>query len=535
MLGELIQFDEYTTGVGGMNEGDQRTVGSGAGRIAEEPHSSSSDPFDLCFNVVYFEAQVVDARPSFCEEFCYWSVLADRLKELDPALTDGVHRDSRSGGVDILTSFFDQADACGSPGLGPGVEIRDSNSHVVQSLEHGRSSSLLASEHGGFLRVRADSTANPGAEDIPRRKASQISYQFAPAVAPRGEPALLSVVLVHYSGADDLFRCVASLQRQRHRRLEIVLVDNGSADGGAAAVMAEEHRAGWQLPIRLFRVDTNRGFAAGANAGLAQARGEFIMLLNPDTEVGDEALDHLLQTLENGADIAAPRLLLRDHPDQLDNCGHELFPDGLNWCRGRGEQARGRYLKAEDILLFSGAAVMFRRSALALLGALDARFFGYGEDADLALRAARLGLCCRYVPEAVIHHRVGGAFGALSLRKVFLVERNRVQVALTHLPVTWLLASPLWTVARLGLLTGEGARGRGLAASWRPWQRALLPFAVLAASSASVLAIPGSVARRRGMTRLVRDKGGLDVASWRRLLGAHRAGLRDIARRPAGA
>ncbi len=535
MLGELVQLDEHATGIGRMNKGDQRTVGSGAGRIAEEPHPGSADPLDLGFDVVHFEAQMVDARPSFRKEFCHWSVLADRLEELDPALTDGVHRDSRAGGVDILASFLDQADALWPPGLGSGIEIRDSNPYVVQSLEHGRPSSLLASDRGGFLRVRADSTANPGAYDIPRRKAEQISYQFAPAVAPRGEPALLSVVLVHYRGADDLLRCVASLQRQRHRRLEIVLVDNGSADGGADAVVAQQHAAGWQLPIRLFHVEKNRGFAAGANVGVAQARGEFIMLLNPDTDVGDEALGHLLLALENGADIAAPRLLLRDQPDQLDNCGHALFPDGLNWCRGRGEQARGRYLEAEDILLFSGAAVIFRRSALALLGALDARFFGYGEDADLALRAARLGLSCRYVPEAVIHHRVGGAFGALSLRKVFLVERNRVQVALTHLPMSWLLASPLWTLARLGLLTGEGARGRGLAASWRPWQRALLPLAVLAASSASVLAIPGSVARRRGMTRLVRNEGGLDVASWRRLLGAHRAGLRDIVRRPAGA
>ena len=385
------------------------------------------------------------------------------------------------------------------------------------------------------MRVRADSTANPGAEDIPRRKAEQISYQFAPAVVPGGEPGLLSVVLVHYSGVEDLLGCMASLQRQSHRRLEIVLVDNGSADEGVAAVVAQQERAGWQLPVQVLRVDKNRGFAAGANAGVAKARGEFIMLLNPDTEVGDEALGHLLSALKDGADIAAPRLLLRDQPDHLDNCGHALFPDGLNWCRGRGEQAQGRYLEAEDVLLFSGAAVVFRRSVLALLGALDARFFGYGEDADLALRAARLGLSCRYVPAAVIHHRVGGSFGALSLRKVFLVERNRVQVALTHLPVSWLLTSPLWTVARLGLLTGEGVRGRGLAASWRPWQRVLLPLAVLAASSAAVVAIPGSVARRRGMARLVRDKGGLDVASWRRLLGAHRVGLREIARRPAGA
>jgi len=391
----------------------------------------------------------------------------------------------------------------------------------------------MSTSHG-FFGARWDSTANPSDEDISCGKGKEISYQFAPSVAPQGEPSLLSVVLVHYSGVDDLLRCLASLQGQSHRQLEIVLVDNGSTDQGAVSVMAEQQANHWQLPVRLVSLPTNQGFAAGANAGVAESRGEFILLLNPDTEVTTESLGELLSVLEKGADIVAPRLLLRDQPDHIDNCGHGLFPDGLNWCRGRGEQARGRYVQEEEILLFSGAAVMLRRSVFALLGGLDVRFFGYGEDADLSLRAARLGLSCRYVPSAVIYHRVGGSFGQLSLRKVFLVERNRVQVALTHLPTSWLLASPLWTLARLSVLSSEGARGRGLAASWRPWQRLLLPFAVLAASGASMLAVPGSLARRRGMARLVRDGGGLDDSSWRQLLGAHRLGLRDITRRPAG-
>jgi hypothetical protein len=386
----------------------------------------------------------------------------------------------------------------------------------------------------GSFGARWDSTANPSNEDISGRKATQISYQFAPAVESQGEHSLLSVVLVHYRGVEDLLRCVASLQGQGHRQLEIILVDNGSTDQGATFVTAQQKEHDWSLPVRLVSLPKNQGFAAGANAGVAESRGEFILLLNPDTEVTKEALESLLSALANGADIVAPRLLLRDQPDHIDNCGHGLFPDGLNWCRGRGEQAQGRYVKEEEILLFSGAAVMLRRSVLARLGALDVRFFGYGEDADLSLRAARLGLSCRYVPSSVIYHRVGGSFGQLSLRKVFLVERNRVQVALTHLPISWLLASPLWTVARLLVLTSEGARGRGLAASWRPWQRLLLPFAVLAASGASLLAIPGSLARRRGMARLVRESGGLDDSSWLQLLGKYRLGLRDISSRPAG-
>jgi len=345
---------------------------------------------------------------------------------------------------------------------------------------------------------------------------------------------LLSAVIVHYRGCEDLQRCVEALQGQEYRQLEIVLVDNGSSDGGVDAALTQWQNSSGQLPMRVVRLARNQGFATGANAGLAVARGEFLLLLNPDAEVESRCLGELVAALRGGADIAAARLLLRDRPDHLDNCGHGLYPDGLNWCRGRGEPAAGRYLEEEDVLLFSGAAVLIRRSVLSRIGALDGRYFGYGEDADLSLRAARLGLCCRYVPSAVVRHAVGASFGALSLRKVFLVERNRQRVAVTHLPKSWLLASPLWTLARHGLFAVQGSGGRGLAASWTPRQRLLLPLVVAAAQGAAVLDLPGSIARRRCSNRLVAELGGLEPSQWRARVRRHRVGLRALARRPAG-
>jgi len=340
---------------------------------------------------------------------------------------------------------------------------------------------------------------------------------------------------VYFSGRDDLERCVESLQSQAHRPMEIILLDNGSADAAPSAVMAQREQRGWTLPMRSLRLERNDGFAAGANAGIEAARGEALLLLNPDAEVEQDALGELAAALSGGADVAAPRLLLRDQPGTLDNCGHELYPDGLNWCRGRGERAEGRYLEGEQLLLFSGAAVLIRRSVLSRVGGLDPNYFGYGEDADLSLRAARAGLRCTYVPSAVIHHAVGGSFGAFSLRKVFLVERNRLRVAVTHLPATWLLASPLWTAARLGVFAFQGARGEGLVGSWAPRQRLLLPLVVAAAAGAGLVELPGSVARRRATRRLAAELGGVEPPLWRAQLRRHRASLRSLARRPAGA
>jgi GT2 family glycosyltransferase len=353
-------------------------------------------------------------------------------------------------------------------------------------------------------------------------------------VSAKCEPGLLSAVIVHYRGRDDLERCVESLQRQDFLDIEIILVDNGSTDGAVDAVVSQREQRTWKRPVRVVRCERNKGFAAGANAGLAAARGELLLLLNPDAEVERRCLSELASVLDAGADIATPRVLLRDRPGYLDNCGHDLYPDGLNWCRGRGERAGGRYLAGEEVLLFSGAAVLIRRSALSLLGGLDPRYFGYGEDADLSLRAARAGLRCTYVPSAVVHHAVGGSFGALSLHKVFLVERNRLRVAVTHLPASWLFASPLWTAARLGMFALRGARGQGLAGSWAPRQRMLLPLVVFAAQGAGVLDLPGSIARRRSAQRLVADLGGLSPSQWRSRVARHRVGLAGLARRSAG-
>ncbi len=299
------------------------------------------------------------------------------------------------------------------------------------------------------------------------------------------------------------------------------MVDNGSGDGAVSSLPAWEDAPGRRRRLRRLRMPANLGFAAAANAGLQAASGEYLFLLNPDTEAEPSCVSELVGA---NADVAAARLLLMDDPDRLDNCGSALYPDGLNWCRGRGELASGRYEQEDEVLVFSGAAVLFRREVLLRTGLFDPDYFAYGEDADLSLRVAREGMHCRYVPSARVLHRVGGSFGRLGLRKVFLVERNRARVAVTHLPWSWLLASPLWTLARHGVMARGAASGTGLPSAWSPSRRFLLPAVVLAAHAASLVELPGSLRRRRAL------RGRLDPAR----LAAARVGPSELAARPPG-
>jgi len=346
-------------------------------------------------------------------------------------------------------------------------------------------------------------------------------YPFAPSFSSVGNSGQVSVVLVHYRGGQDLRDCVAALVSQDWPKLELVLVDNGSAEGLPDLSDLLRRPAEWELSVQTVVLQRNEGFAGGANAGAASASGAHIFFLNPDTQVQPGCITALVSAQ---SDIATARLLLSEDPERLDNCGHGLFPDGLNWCRGRGQSAQQSYLESEDVLLFSGAAVLFKRSALAQTGGFDPAYFAYGEDADLSLRAARLGLNCRYVAEACVHHKVGGSFGRLALRKVLLVERNRSRVAVTHLPWSWLLVSPWWTVRRHLALGKEAASGAGLAASWPAWQRPLLPVVVLAAHAASIWDLPANLLRRRALGGGMRSE---------RLRPA-RVGIAEITARPAG-
>ncbi len=346
-----------------------------------------------------------------------------------------------------------------------------------------------------------------------------------PELAPEAVPGRTSAVVVHHRGAEDLRRCLASLRAQGHRDLEIVVVDNGG-DGAALALPPADD-------LRRLRMPRNVGFAEGANAGLQAATGERLLLLNPDAELEPGALATLEAALVD-ADLAAPKIVLRDDPGRLDNCGHGLYPDGLNWCRGRGESA-DRYADAEPLLLFSGAAVLARRSALVRAGLLDPAYWAYGEDADLSLRAGRLGLRCAYVPQARVRHAVGASFGRTSLRKALLVERNRQRVAWTHLPVGWLLLGPVHTAARLAAMAGPTARGTGVGEGWTPAQKAALPAVLVAAWALGAWDLPTSLRRRRQLARrLAAVPEAPTPSQWRARLDAARVGVAAIAGR-AGA
>jgi GT2 family glycosyltransferase len=215
-------------------------------------------------------------------------------------------------------------------------------------------------------------------------------------------------------------RCLESLHAGDAPAPDVVVVDDGSADGTAEAVQTR-----WPA-VRVLRLPSPRGFTVAANTGLGAARGDLLVLLNSDTEVAPGALARL------GAPFAVrPRLGI---------AGAELrFPDGRpQWSGGRLPTAAWLFAQASGLAgalgrvpgyrrvypleagartavdWVTGAAMAIRRAAWAAVGPLDERFRAYCQDLDLCQRAAAAGWEVALVPGALVVHHGGATISRLS-------------------------------------------------------------------------------------------------------------------------
>ncbi|HVN86693.1 MAG TPA: glycosyltransferase family 2 protein [Candidatus Binatia bacterium] len=333
---------------------------------------------------------------------------------------------------------------------------------------------------------------------------------------------LVSVVIVNWNGREHLDTCLNSLQRQTLSGVEILVVDNGSADGSVAYLRDTFST------VQVLANEANWGYGRALNAGIRRAQGHYLFALNNDTEVHPGCLAALLDAAERHPEAGsfAPKILSFSDRRVIDNVGHLLYPDGLSRGRGRLEIDHGQYDREEDILIPSGCAVLLRREMLVDIGLFDEDLFAYCEDTDLGLRGQLAGWRSRYVPAAVVYHKYSASTDTYSPTKAFLVERNRVWVAAKCLPLPWLVASPLFTLARLcaqviSLVTGRGAAGR-FAQSHSESQLALILVKALLAATAG---LPRALRKRRE----VQQRRRISTSQLIHWFTNHRMTLREIA------
>ncbi|HEX6640059.1 MAG TPA: glycosyltransferase family 2 protein [Thermoanaerobaculia bacterium] len=213
------------------------------------------------------------------------------------------------------------------------------------------------------------------------------------------EPRLVSVVLVTWNSAQYLPRCLEALRQQTHRAIELIAIDNASVDESLALV--EPHAT------TVIRNDTNRGFSAAVNQGVAIAKGAYVLLLNPDCFLEPSYIEHLVAAMEAAPAFgSATGMLLRANgePGEIDSCGMRMTRNG----RHLDITSRPAVESNGEVFGVSGAAALHRMSFLrdvAIDGeVLDEDFFAYREDADLAWRGQLFGWRALCEPRAMAHH-----------------------------------------------------------------------------------------------------------------------------------
>jgi GT2 family glycosyltransferase len=243
---------------------------------------------------------------------------------------------------------------------------------------------------------------------------------------------IISVVIVTWNSAPFLRRCLAALASQTYPELELIHIDNASEDDSVTVVRESAPQA------RQIINDSNRGFSAAVNQGVRVARGEFVLLLNPDAFLHADYVAKLVEALTDAGDTfgMATGKLLQAETKLVDSKGIRMTRSGRHFDIGQGmrdDDERSRSLavarsrgeepareaprdpatarprdRNREVFGVSGAAAMYRMSFIrdVTIGGefLDEDFFTFREDADVAWRGRLFGWRALYVPDAIAHH-----------------------------------------------------------------------------------------------------------------------------------
>lgn len=245
----------------------------------------------------------------------------------------------------------------------------------------------------------------------------------------------ISIIIVTYNSCGDIDACLNSLFTHSPEA-EFIVVDNLSTDGTLKHVWQE------YPSVKAVSAGRNGGYGAGNNIGAGIARGDYLVILNPDTEVQAGWLDPLIEVLEQRPDVGlvTPTILLKGSDERVNACGNDVHLTGLTFCARLHEDAPPMTAPARSVAAISGAAFAIRRDVWEQLGGFDERFFMYLEDTDLSLRARRLGYEILHVPASRIWHSYSVR---VSATKLYHLERNRLLMLRKNFtPATLALISP---------------------------------------------------------------------------------------------
>ena len=237
---------------------------------------------------------------------------------------------------------------------------------------------------------------------------------------------LVSIIILNYNAGQILLDCFESVIKTNYDNFEIIIVDNASEDKSHRKCKEKFER------VRIIENEKNLGYCEGNNIGIKNAKGEFIVILNPDTTVHPDWLNELFCAYNKfGEGLYQPKHLSLSEKTVYMSAGNMLNIFGFGYAREKGKKDKNQFNKIEEIGYASGTCLFTSSSVLKKVGLFDPFIFLYHDDLDLGWRASQLGIKSYYVPASIIYHAESYSL-RWNAEKFYWLERNRKYCLLTH-------------------------------------------------------------------------------------------------------
>lgn len=251
---------------------------------------------------------------------------------------------------------------------------------------------------------------------------------------------LVYIIILTWNGKQDTLECLESLRKINYQNYKILIVDNASTDGTEKIVKSKFPN------IDYIYNPENLRYAGGNNIGIDYAikqNADYILLLNNDTIVEPNFLEHLIITAESepSIGIVGPKIFYYDRPDLIWYAGGRI-----EWWKGwiyhegirKNDMEYFNYKKETDFV--TGCCLLIKKEVIKKIGKLDKTYFIYGEDVDFCIRAKKANFKVIFEPQAKIWHKISVSTGGhLSWFKNWNKLKSQLKIFLRYAyPFQWL-------------------------------------------------------------------------------------------------
>ncbi|MFK7809709.1 MAG: glycosyltransferase family 2 protein [Saprospiraceae bacterium] len=240
---------------------------------------------------------------------------------------------------------------------------------------------------------------------------------------------IVSIITINYNQLKVTTQLLDSIRNVSYKSLEVILVDN------ASEVSPEQFIKDNYPEVTFIQSKKNLGFSGGNNLGIAEATGEYLFLINNDTELQEGSIECLLDLFAENSKLGIVSPLICYHPDQHNHKKDLIQYAGTtpvspytarNTTIGSQSLDQGQYEKPRPTAYVHGAAMMIPRRVVEEVGLMPEKFFLYYEELDWCEQIRRSGYEIYVEPRAKIYHKESVSVGQLSTLKTYYLNRNRV-------------------------------------------------------------------------------------------------------------